>query len=188
MGFSGLLPAALLTLATGTPDVRGDPMIVPFAAAAATAANTTDSAAFSPAVARVVQSLVEYTRWPTPRSPVRLCLAGPAQFADRLDGLHLADGRAIERRQAAANPASLTGCDAVYLGQLSLAQQREVTAALRGRGVLTIAEADPDCRSQAMFCLSFAARAVSFRLNVDAVARSGLRVDPRVLRLAAGQR
>jgi hypothetical protein len=182
MGISAFLPAALLALGSGTPALAGGGQVLPVAAVTGA-----DAAAFSPAVARVVQSLVEYTSWPTPRSPVRLCVAGAAQFDDRLDGLRLANGRTIDRRQAGNNAASLSGCDAVYMGQLTLAQQREITSALRGRGVLTIAEADPECRSHAMFCLSYATRAVSFRLNVDAVARSGLRVDPRVLRLAAGQ-
>jgi hypothetical protein len=35
-----------------------------------------------------------------------------------------------------------------------------------------------------MFCLQVAPDRLSFLLNVDAIARSPLRVDPRVLRLA----
>lgn len=177
-----LLPAALLALGDVPPVSVGEPLLVPFALAGAVEAES-----YGPAVARVVQSLVEYTRWPSPRSPVRLCVAGGAAYAGRIDGLRLADGRTIERRNLPAAAASTAGCDAVYIGQLPLPAQRQLTTALRGRGVLTIAEADSACRSQAMFCLSFAARAVSFRLNIDAVARSGLRVDPRVLRLSTGQ-
>jgi len=157
----------------------GDPLLPPLALAGAV-----EGDAYSPAVARVVQSLAEYTRWPGLRSPVRLCIAGPALHAGRLDGLRLADGRRIDRVAVPAiTPAA---CDAVYIGQLPLPGQRQLTAALRGQAVMTIAEADPQCRSQAMFCLSFSPQAVSFQLNVDAISRSGLRVDPRVLRLAAG--
>lgn len=65
---------------------------------------------------------------------------------------------------------------------------RALTAQARGRGVLTIAEADPDCRSQAMFCLLFTPQAATFRMNIDAIARSGLKVDPRVLRISQGGR
>lgn len=176
-----LLPAALLALGDMPPVATGDPLSMPFAMAGAT-----DGAGYDPAVARVVQSLAEFTRWPSPENPLQLCVAGPALHAGRLDGLRLADGRRIERRALA--PAAVTPaiCDAVYIGQISFPAQRQLTAALRGRGVMTIAEADPACRSQAMFCLTFAAQAVSFRLNIDAVARSGLRVDPRVLRLSTG--
>ncbi|QEA16367.1 YfiR family protein [Novosphingobium ginsenosidimutans] len=178
---TALLSAALLALGDMPPVVTGDPLLTPFALAGAAEAGNYD-----PAVARVVQSLVEYTRWPSPRNPLRLCVAGPALYAGRLDGLRLADGRLIERRTLPPGAVTAGACDAVYIGQLAPPAQRQLTTVLRGRGVMTVAEADPACRSQAMFCLSFSAQAVSFRLNVDAVARSGLRVDPRVLRLSTG--
>ena len=139
-------------------------------------------------VGRMVQSFIEYTAWPTRPNPVMLCLAGPAAHGARLDGLRLADGRAIERRGMAPGAVGPAQCDAVYIGQVPLATARQLTASLRGRGVLTIAEADPDCRSQAMFCLVFAPQALTFRMNIDAVSRSGLKVDPRVLRIAQAGR
>ncbi|WP_374281461.1 YfiR family protein [Novosphingobium sp.] len=141
---------------------------------------------YAPAVARMVQSMIEYTRWPAVQNPVELCVAGPALRAARLDVLRLSDGRAITRRAVPASPVALAGCDALYIGQVPPPQARQLTDAVRGRGVLTIAEADPDGRGQAMFALVFQPGAVSFRLNIDAVSRSGLRVDPRVLRLAQG--
>lgn len=137
---------------------------------------------------RTVRSLVEYTRWPQPPNPVELCVAGPASHAGQLDAVRLNDGRTLNRRVVTASPAALAGCDVVYIGRVPLAGQRQLTAAVRGRGVMTVAEADPDCRSEAMFCLIYPARGLSFRLNVDAVSRSGLRVDPRVLRVSQGGR
>jgi YfiR/HmsC-like len=140
------------------------------------------------AVVRTVRSLVEYTRWPQSHNPVELCIAGPASHAGQLDAVRLGDGRTMQRRTVAANPAALAGCDVVYIGKLPLAGQRQLTAAVRGRGVMTVAEADPECHSEAMFCLIYPAKGLSFRLNIDAVARSGLRVDPRVLRVSQGGR
>lgn len=140
------------------------------------------------AVVRAVRSLVEYTRWPQPSNPVELCVAGPASHAGQLDAVRLGDGRMLSRRAVAANPAALAGCDVVYIGRVPLAGQRQLTAAVRGRGVMTVAEADPECRSEAMFCLIYPATGLSFRLNIDAVSRSGLRVDPRVLRVSQGGR
>jgi hypothetical protein len=142
----------------------------------------------SGAVVRTVRSLVEYTRWPQLHNPVELCVAGPASHAGQLDAVRLGDGRVLTRRAVAANPAALAGCDVVYIGKVPLASQRQLTAALRGRGVMTVAEADPECRSEAMFCLIYPAKGLSFRLNIDAVSRSGLRVDPRVLRVSQGGR
>jgi YfiR/HmsC-like len=141
---------------------------------------------YAGAVARTVKAVIEYTRWPSPIDPVMLCVAGPAQHAGQLPGLRLSDGRRVERRNIAASAASLGGCHVLYLGQLPLTQQRALTAAVRGRGVLTIAEADPGNASEAMFALTYKPSSLSFRLNIDAVSRSGLKVDPRVLRVAQG--
>lgn len=175
-----LLPAALLALGEPRP-LASEALFVPFALAGAP-----HGEGYTPVVTRVVQSLIEYTHWPRSQNPLRLCVAGPALYVGRLDGLRLMDGRTIDRRNLPITAIRAAVCDAVYIGQLPLPAQRQLTNALRGRGVMTIAEADPQCRSQAMFCLNFAARGVSFRLNVGAVARSALRVDPRILRLAAG--
>ena len=53
--------------------------------------------------------------------------------------------------------------------------------------MVTIAEADPGCRSQAMFCLLPGKDDLSFELNIDAVARSGVAIDPRLLRMSRGR-
>ena len=141
---------------------------------------------YAPGTARIVTGILEYTRWPVSVAPLTLCVAGPAQQAGRLDGLRLADGRTVQRCQIAPLPLVIGGCQVLYIGNIPPSATRQLVAAARGKGVLTIAEADPACRSQAMFCMVYEPRAVSFRMNVDAIARSGLRVDPRVLRLAEG--
>lgn len=157
-----------------------------FAAGTGLRAQGSDASEHSGAVVRTVRALVEFTRWPQSSNPVDLCVAGPASHAGQLSGVRLSDGRSMQSRAVAASPGALGGCDVVYIGRLSLAGQRQLTAAVRGRGVLTVAEADPDCRSEAMFCLIYPAKGLSFRLNIDAVSRSGLRVDPRVLRVSQG--
>lgn len=141
---------------------------------------------YAGAAARTVRGIMEYTRWPQPRSPLTLCVAGPARHADQIGNQRLADGRQVVRRNVAAQPAALAGCDAVYIGSIALPAQRQLTAAVRGRGVLTIAENDPGTSSEAMFAFIYKPNSLSFRMNIDAVSRSGLRVDPRVLRVANG--
>ena len=139
---------------------------------------------YAGAVARTVRAVLEYSRWPQPRSQMILCVAGNAQHASQIGNLRLSDGRQMVRRNVAAQPAALAGCDVVYIGSVPLPAQRQLTAAVRGRGVLTIAENDPGSSSEAMFALTYNPGGLSFRLNIDAVSRSGLRVDPRVLRVA----
>lgn len=141
---------------------------------------------YAGAAARTIRGIMEYARWNERRDPTVLCVAGPAQHAGQIGGWRMADGRQVVRRNVSPAPSALAGCDVLYLGALSIATQRQLTAAVRGRGVLTIAEADPDNASDAMFAFTYKPNALSFRLNIDAVSRSGMKIDPRVLRVAQG--
>ena len=147
-------------------------------------ASSTNGDAYAGAAARTVRAIMEYTRWPQRHDPLVLCVAGPAQHGAQLGGWRMSDGRQVQRRNIAATPAATADCDVVYIGPLAASVQRQLTAAVRGKGVLTIAEADPANASEAMFVLTYRPAALSFRLNIDAVSRSGLKVDPRVLRVA----
>jgi hypothetical protein len=52
---------------------------------------------------------------------------------------------------------------------------------------LSISEADSSCSVGSMFCLRIKPGKVSFDVNLDSVARSGVRVHPSVLKLATRQ-
>lgn len=137
-------------------------------------------------VARMVGGIVRYSHWPeTPRN-LRACVVGPADHAgDLLEGREVS-ALGVEVVRRTLDSVQPSDCQIVYLGRLGMDEQRIVTARMRDSAVLTIAENDPACRSRAMFCLLFEADSLSFRLNIDAVAQSRVRVDPRVLRLADG--
>jgi len=149
---------------------------------------TTGADRLATGAARVVGAILEYTRWPAGQTPLVLCVVGPALHAGGMDHLSLSNGRTVVRRTISANaePAGLE-CDALYLARLDPETLRRWTRAARGMAIVTIAEDDPGCRSEAMFCLRFMPAALSFDLNIDAVSRSGVRIDPRVLRLANGE-
>lgn len=180
MNIANRLRSALLALAAVPMMGAADLALVPVAGGA--------NDPYAAPVGRIVQSITEYTTWPSRPNPVTLCVIGPASHAERLDGLRLADGRLIERRTVALTGFTPAACDTLYIGRLALPEMRALTAQARGRGVLTIAEGDPNCRSQAMFCLLYTPTSVTFRMNIDAIARSGLKVDPRVLRISQGGR
>lgn len=138
--------------------------------------------------ALLVAALLAYVRWPTRPDPVRVCIAGPAQHAGLIGDKPVpGDGAIAVRTVPPGSPNAAAGCDALYVGGLSAPATTQAVAAVRGRPVVTIVENDPACRSEAMFCLVYGAETLSFRLNVDAVSRSPVRVDPRVLRLAREQ-
>lgn len=142
---------------------------------------------YSPAVSRMISLIALYTRWPASKETLRACIVPPADHAGDIREVRLASGEMLRPASVSAQAATPGNCDIVYLGRLSLAEQREVTERLRGSAVLTIAENDPACRSRAMFCLLFQSDSLSFRLNIDSVSRSQVRVDPRVLRMGLGE-
>ena len=141
---------------------------------------------YGAAVAKTVNAIAMYTRWPDNPAVLRACVVGPADHADDLLAGKYVAASGVRSVRSVASDVRPAACEIVYIGRLSLDQQRAVTDSVRGGAVLTIAENDPACRSRAMFCLMFQADSLSFRLNIDAVADSQIRVDPRVLRIGAG--
>ncbi|WEK46779.1 MAG: YfiR family protein [Candidatus Andeanibacterium colombiense] len=162
-----LLPATASQALNAQNDSGGDPYAVP--------------------AARMVVAFAEYTRWPSDPRLFQLCIVGSAAHADEFRNLALADGRRINARRIAATAVDAASCQLLYLGEMPADAVRGLTEKVRGKGVLTIAEADPQCRSNAMFCLQYRAGLLSFKMNLDAISRSGLKVDPRVLRLSASK-
>jgi hypothetical protein len=145
-----------------------------------------DTSAQDTALSRVVVGIVSYTRWPQARSPVRLCIVGGTRFSPgSLNQAEAASSPPIDvQRKSPADAALGADCDALYIGSLSLAERRQVDATRAGRPILTISEVDSACTSGAMFCLNLDADRVTFDMNLDNVARSGVRVSPKVLELA----
>jgi hypothetical protein len=143
------------------------------------------------AVAGMVGDVISYTRWPAPQSPpapMRICVVGNPRHAGQLQRIALPNGQDVRVEEAAGGPAIAEGrCDTFYIGGLDGAQVRLVIAAARGVAVLTIVEDDDRCRSGAMICLHVGPGAVRFEINVDAVARGNVRIDPRVLHLSRGR-
>lgn len=136
-------------------------------------------------VARVVMGLLSYARWPVERETLRLCVDGGTRYAGKLmEGGTLSTGRLVAARPVdvmVENTAPV--CDALYLGAMTDARRQKISADLAGRPVLVIAEEDFECEAGSMFCLNIRERQVSFRVNLDAVGRSGIHVHPGVLQL-----
>lgn len=137
------------------------------------------------AVVEVVSSILGYARWPDAVPPLQLCVAGPTEYADML--LQTGNGSPHWEQQVLRikvdDPAIGQQCDALYIGVVEQHEQLELLSRLHESHVLTIIEQDEDCTSGSMFCLDIGEDFISFEINLDAVARSGVRVNPRVLRL-----
>ena len=137
------------------------------------------------AVRRVVLGIISFTRWPTPPARLHLCVTGRPDYAQGLVDALQAGSTPLEVQHVQFDDSTLGAtCQVVYLGDLSETERQQVSAAVAGHSVLTIAEHDPSCTTGSMFCLNVDGERITFDINLDAVARSGVRVHPNVLNLA----
>ena len=88
------------------------------------------------------------------------------------------------RRVLAKNPAITTDCNALYVGTLSDAERSQLFDSLSGKAVLSISEQGDQCTVGSLFCLRVGDEQVAFEVNLDSVARSGVRIHPSVLQLS----
>ncbi|TFY88707.1 YfiR family protein [Pseudomonas kairouanensis] len=138
------------------------------------------------AVTQVVLGILSYARWPVEPAQLRLCIVGPTQYTDDLiKGTTQATGRpVVVRRLLADHPDIVDACDAVYIGKLTADERSQLFASLIGHPVLSISEGGDQCTVGSLFCLRVGDEQVSFEVNLDSVARSGVRIHPSVLQLS----
>lgn len=140
------------------------------------------------AVNRIVGGIVSYARWPNEAAgTVRvMCLVGAPRLTDRMAPDVPGAGSVIVRRASAAAVTGQTDCDILFLGRMPATDRQDLIAWVRRRPVLTITDDDPSCLYGAMFCLKNNGAHLSFSVNLDAIGRGPLRIDPRVLRIGGG--
>ena len=138
------------------------------------------------AVTQVVLGILSYARWPIEPAQMQLCVVGPTEYTDDLlQGATQSSGRQVQvRRMLVSNPAIARECNAVYLGKLSTAERSSLFSSLSGQAVLSISEYGDQCTVGSLFCLRVTDEQVTFEVNLDSGARSGVRIHPSVLQLS----
>lgn len=140
------------------------------------------------AVRELVLDIMSYTRWPTEPAVLRMCVAAPTEYAGALFTIdRQANGRTVQvHRYEASDPAISDHCDVLYLGVLDEPTRIALFARLQGHPVLSISEYNHDCSTSSVFCLQTSPDSVRvrFKVNLDALTLSGVRVHPAVLKLA----
>ncbi len=140
------------------------------------------------AVNRMVGGIVSYARWPGESANAAhvMCLVGTPRLSDDMAPDVPGAGSVVVRRTSVASVTSRTDCDIVFLGRMPVADRQQLIEWVRRRAVLTITDDDPACLYGAMFCVKSSAGKLSFSVNLDAIGRGPLRIDPRVLRIGGG--
>lgn len=165
--------AGVLCIATGS-------------AGANTATTNAQAQQRAKAVTQVVLDIFSYARWPVEPSPLRLCLVGPTEYADDLiKGQVQESGRPLQVKRLLADDSQVAqACDAIYIGKLDQRQRDKLFERVSGYPVLSISESNDPCTLGSLFCLRVSDQQVAFEVNLDSVARSGVRIHPSVLQLS----
>ncbi|MGK5045565.1 YfiR family protein [Janthinobacterium sp. GB4P2] len=135
-------------------------------------------------VAQVLFGIISYVRWPVARPEVRVCMLGAPRYgAAIVDTPASSLGQRIRVKIPAA-AAAAGECDVIYLGSLPDGEREHLLAQIIGKPILSVAEPGTSCIVGTMFCLRLSEAQIGFDVNLDAIARSGLRVHPNALQIA----
>lgn len=133
---------------------------------------------------RIVSGIISFTHWPSLTNPPQLCVFSSARHLTLPENITSPAATFSVVYIAAAGDLSAHGCDALYFGVENPQQQAKIIQQLHGRSVLTLAENNTDCTVGAAFCLIFQPDRTLFSVNLDSLARSGVRVSPDALLLS----
>ncbi len=144
----------------------------------------------APDVAYIVRGIVQYTRWQPVPVPIRLCVSDPLDPATEIAfarAIHeIRDGTPAialsNRRLSPGSTADAFDCHVVLVNSAAPVQWRGLLLGLLDRPVLTIGFDEEFCSLGGMFCLD-AASGLLIRANLDSISRSGMRINPQLLRL-----
>jgi hypothetical protein len=139
--------------------------------------------------AAFVFNFIKLVSWPDRRfddanAPVRVCVTRGDEMLEPLRQSisgKLVGSHPIEVVQADEN---LAPCHVLYLGRQASERYAALMASVSGKAVLLVDEGNAFTWPDGMIRLFLEQSRVRFELNLEAVERSGLKVDPRLIRLA----
>lgn len=140
-------------------------------------------------VRSIVSGIVSYTRWPALSGQPKLCIYASSRYRQALSSEDVNNPLPYSPVIVHSDREALTArCDALYFGNESPAKQQEIINHYQGQALLLMSEQNPECVIGSAFCLIIEHNKVRFSVNLDALTRSGVRVNPDVLMLARNKK
>ncbi len=142
--------------------------------------------------AAMVRNFAKFTRWPDDsvsrqkKNTMCLCLMGDESILESFAGIggKTVKGRTIKLKWV-DNLAGLTDCDLLFVNRETRANMKRIIEAVKSRPVLTIGETGEFTRAGGMITFFLKQGRIRFRINPEAVRRSGLKLSSSLLELAA---
>lgn len=130
-----------------------------------------------------------FVEWPArarPPANLTICVLGDDPFGPVLDGL--IEGKSIQgRKLVARRPERVEDagdCHILFISSSENGRLAQILAALRGRSVLTVGEAERFAHRGGMINFRLEGSKVRFEINLDATEQEGLTVSSQLLKLA----
>ena len=137
-----------------------------------------------------IAGILHYTRWPAPTDPLRLCVnerdADAALIVRRFEAGYRDLPRVLPllKRISIELANEPLDCHAVFFGRMPGKEAQAVLLRLGRHPVLTIGRDEDFCSYSGLFCLSaMPGGGLHIGVNLDSIARNGLRVNPMLLKL-----
>ena len=141
--------------------------------------------------AAFIYNFARFTEWPeqafgTSATPIRLCLLGGNPFGRAIDSLA---GKKIGEREVAVSQVlwaeQAADCHLLFISEAAAGHMPEILPLVEGKPVLTIGDTPDVVGAGAIIGLQIVDKKIRFRVNLDNVERSGLKLSSRLLNLAA---
>ena len=135
-------------------------------------------------VAQVLFGIISYVRWPVARPEVRVCMVGNTRHGAAIVDTPASSAGQRIRVKIPSPAGAVYECDVVYMGSLPDSERELLLTQIIGKPILSVSEPGNVCPVGTMFCLRLVDAQIGFDVNLDAIARSGLRVHPNALQIA----
>ena len=141
--------------------------------------------------AAYLYNFAKFVEWPpesaTPNSnALAVCVLDDEAFAEVVEQTvrgKTANGRPFVVRRN-PEPQQIRSCHILFIGAVERKRWGRLVEAVAGSGVLTVSDTDRFTHIRGIINFIVEGNRIQFEVNVDAVARSGLRISSRLLQVA----
>ncbi|HHL35240.1 MAG TPA: YfiR family protein [Desulfobulbaceae bacterium] len=141
--------------------------------------------------AAMVRNFAKFTRWPEDsvskqkKKGMCLCLMGDESILESFAGIRgkTVEGRTIELKWV-DNLTGLDDCDLLFVNRETRTKMSRIMGAIADRPILTIGETKEFTQAGGMITFFLRQGRIRFRINPEAVRRSGLKLSSSLLELA----
>lgn len=138
-------------------------------------------------------NFAKFTRWPSDArrepSTLKVCVVGRSSVGESLEDK---EGERIIGKTLEVDyvrlPGRLDDCAILYISEFDTARLPRTLAAVAQLPVLTVSDMADFVGNGGMIGLVRDGTRLRFKVNLDAVNKAGLRLEPKLLKLAIGQR